>query len=95
MDKSLIMQLKNVDSVDSGYKVIEVNLSDSTESLYAVCTPIKNNRIGFIVKTISFVRYIHGMVFYCFYIKRIYVAVFHRIDVMWFMIRINIQQSLS
>ncbi|MEK3905760.1 hypothetical protein [Oceanobacillus profundus] len=41
MDKSLIMQLKNVDSVDSGYKVIEVNLSDSTESLYAVCTPIK------------------------------------------------------
>ncbi|MBP2076986.1 hypothetical protein [Oceanobacillus polygoni] len=41
MDKSLIMQLKNEVSVDSGYKVIEVNLSDSTEGLYAVCAPIK------------------------------------------------------
>lgn len=26
---------------DEGYKVIEVNISDSTENLYAVCTPIK------------------------------------------------------
>ncbi|WP_261796344.1 hypothetical protein [Oceanobacillus massiliensis] len=24
-----------------GYEVIEVNISDSTESLYAVCTPVK------------------------------------------------------
>lgn len=32
----------NYDSVvDGGYKVIEVNITDSAENLYAVCTPIK------------------------------------------------------
>ncbi|MBD8067641.1 hypothetical protein [Bacillus sp. PS06] len=28
----------------SGYKVIEFNVSDPTESLYAVVTPIKNTK---------------------------------------------------
>ncbi|WP_339227069.1 hypothetical protein NSQ77_16185 [Oceanobacillus sp. FSL K6-2867] len=41
MEKSLNIQLNSKESVDSGYKVIEVNLSDSTEGLYAVCTPVK------------------------------------------------------
>lgn len=27
--------------VGDGYKIIEINISDQTESLYAVCTPIK------------------------------------------------------
>ncbi|WP_281270281.1 hypothetical protein [Oceanobacillus arenosus] len=31
----------NNDSVIDGYKVIEANISDSAENLYAVCTPVK------------------------------------------------------
>ncbi len=27
----------------SGYKVVEMNVSDATDSLYAVVTPVKNN----------------------------------------------------
>ncbi|WP_169891192.1 hypothetical protein [Litchfieldia alkalitelluris] len=32
------------DSSISGYKVIEFNVTDPTESLYAVVTPIKNTK---------------------------------------------------
>ncbi|MFD1851537.1 hypothetical protein [Oceanobacillus bengalensis] len=28
-------------TTENGYKIVEVNMSDSAESLYAVCTPIK------------------------------------------------------
>lgn len=33
---------KNSKIVGNGYKIIEINVSDKAESLYAVCTPIKN-----------------------------------------------------
>ncbi|WP_456275179.1 hypothetical protein [Bacillus sp. AK128] len=26
---------------DSGYKIVQINMSDSTENLYAVVTPVK------------------------------------------------------
>lgn len=29
------------ESIETGYKVVEINMSDGTENLYAVCTPIK------------------------------------------------------
>jgi hypothetical protein len=34
--------IKESEYVVAGFKVIEFNVSDSTESLYAVVTPVKN-----------------------------------------------------
>jgi hypothetical protein len=34
--------VKNCENANFGFKVIEFNVSDSTESLYAVVTPVKN-----------------------------------------------------
>lgn len=34
-------KITNNQLYNNGYKVIEMNISDSTESIYAVCTPIK------------------------------------------------------
>ncbi|WP_306798737.1 hypothetical protein [Oceanobacillus saliphilus] len=41
MYKNQMITFSNTKAIEEGYKVIEVNVSDSTESLYAVCTPVK------------------------------------------------------
>jgi len=37
----VVLNTNESKSTGSGYKVIEVNVSDPSENLYAVCTPIK------------------------------------------------------
>ncbi|WP_180994357.1 hypothetical protein [Bacillus sp. Marseille-P3661] len=39
--KSLTIKYENSKNGGNEYKVIEVNVSDPTECLYAICTPIK------------------------------------------------------
>ncbi|WP_281252933.1 hypothetical protein [Oceanobacillus senegalensis] len=39
-DNPIILQNNDVVK-DGGYKVIEVNMSDASDSIYAVCTPVK------------------------------------------------------
>lgn len=34
---------KELKSGGEGYKVIQVNVSNPTDNLYAVCTPVQNN----------------------------------------------------
>lgn len=40
--KVTISNDKDFKNVGNGYKVVKVNVSNSGESLYAVCTPIQN-----------------------------------------------------
>ncbi|WP_278309204.1 hypothetical protein [Oceanobacillus zhaokaii] len=41
MSNNQIFKINYDSVVDEGYKVIEVNISESAENLYAVCTPVK------------------------------------------------------
>ncbi|WP_267886912.1 hypothetical protein [Oceanobacillus damuensis] len=41
METKQMIRLASNQINDGGYKVIEVNMSDSSGNLYAVCTPIK------------------------------------------------------
>ncbi|RLL44860.1 hypothetical protein D8M04_08230 [Oceanobacillus piezotolerans] len=40
-EKSTMVKNPVLKLIDTGYKVVEINMSDATENLYAVCTPIK------------------------------------------------------
>lgn len=41
MEKAITIINKEVKNGGSGFKIIEVNLSNPAENSYAVCTPIK------------------------------------------------------
>lgn len=41
MEKMITINNKEYKDAGNGFKVIEVNVSNPAESLYAVCTPIK------------------------------------------------------